>query len=76
MEQVGIRVVPISYLSSPEQILEILGQVNGVYMPGDSHKLISNRNYIQAFATICNYAEQQYMTKEDYFPVFFMGKST
>jgi hypothetical protein len=76
LEQVGIRVVPISYLSSPEQILEILGQVNGVYMPGDSHKLISNRNYIQAFAAICNYAEQQYMTKEDYFPVFFMGKST
>lgn len=57
LEQVGIRVVPISYLSSPEQILELLGQVNGVYMPGDSHKLISNRNYIQAFAAICNYAE-------------------
>ena len=45
-------------------------------MPGDSHKLISNRNYIQAFVTIINYAESQYRTKEDYFPVFFIGKST
>jgi len=26
-------------------------------MPGDSHKLILNRNYIQAFAAIINYAE-------------------
>lgn len=75
LEQVGIRVVPISYLDSPEQILETLGQVNGVYMSGDSHKLISNRNYVQAFAFICNYAEKQYKNNEDYFPLFFMGKS-
>lgn len=44
-------------------------------MPGDSHKLISNQKYVQAFITVCNYAEQQYKQKEDYFPVFFMGKS-
>jgi len=26
-------------------------------MPGDSHKLISNQKYVQAFITVCNYAE-------------------
>jgi hypothetical protein len=44
-------------------------------MPGDSHKLISNQKYVRAFTTVCNYADWQYKHKEDYFPVFFMGKS-
>lgn len=44
-------------------------------MPGDSHKLISNKKYIQAFITVLDYTDKQYKLNEDYFPIFFMGKS-
>ena len=43
LEQSGIRVVPISYLDSKEDIESMLDQVNGIYCPGDSIKAIVNK---------------------------------
>lgn len=76
LEQSGIRVVPISYLDTDEEILQILGQVNGVYTPGDSHKAIVNKRYQHAFSTILNYVKAQNTDEKDYFPIFMMGKSS
>ena len=45
LEQSGIRVVPISYLDSKEDIINMLDQVNGIYCPGDSVKAIVNKQY-------------------------------
>ena len=45
LEQSGIRVVPISYLDSQEDIMNMLDQVNGIYCPGDSIKAIVNKQY-------------------------------
>lgn len=75
LEQSGIRVVPISYLDSPEEIEELLDQVNGVYLPGDSPKAISNMKYQEAFSVVFNYFKA-HNKKNDYFPMFMMGKSS
>ena len=45
LEQSGIRVVPISYLDSQDEIQELLDQVNGIYLPGDSSRAIVNQQY-------------------------------
>ena len=75
LEQSGIRVVPISYLDSKEDIINMLDQVNGIYCPGDSIKAIVNKQYQQSFSTILRYMKTQ-NEASDYFPMFMMGKSS
>lgn len=74
LEQSGIRVVPISYLDSAKEIEEILNEVNGIYLPGDSSKAIVNQQYQETFSTILNYVKEHNANK-DYFPMFMMGKT-
>lgn len=45
LEQSGVRVIPISYLDSFENIEAILDQVNGVYVAGDSQRSIVDKQY-------------------------------
>lgn len=45
LEQSGIHVMPISYLDSKSEILDMLKEVNGVYICGDSHRAIANDKY-------------------------------
>lgn len=75
LEQSGVRVVPISFLDSDEEIEAILDQVNGIYVPGDSNKALTNTRYQGAFSTILEYVESHNKDK-DYFPMFLMGKSS
>ena len=51
--------MPISFLDSDEEILSLLGEVNGIYIPGDSQKAIANKRYQQAFSTITKYVIDQ-----------------
>ena len=75
LEQAGVRVVPISYLDDPEEIRAQLDQVNGVYLPGDSHLAVADDDYALAFATVYDYV-QTHNENQDYFPMFMMGKSS
>lgn len=45
LEQSGLLVVPISYLDTDEEIVRMLGEVNAVYVAGDSHKAVANKRY-------------------------------
>jgi hypothetical protein len=74
LEQSGIRVVPISYLDSKQEIIDLLDQVNGIYLPGDSSKAIINQQYQDSFSIILKYVKE-HNEKKDYFPIFMMGKS-
>ena len=78
LEQSGIVVVPISFLDSDEEIISMLGEVNGVYIAGDSHKAVANRKFQKAFSTILKYVNDKNTDSEeqksDYFPMFVMGK--
>ena len=49
LEQAGIRVVPIDYRLSLEERRDLLDQLNGVYLPGDSHNTITDEDYKAAF---------------------------
>ena len=42
LEQAGIRVVPIDYRLSTEERFALYDQLNGVYMPGDSHMTVTD----------------------------------
>lgn len=75
LEQSGIIVVPISFLDSDEEIISMLGEVNGIYIPGDSQKAITNKKYQKSFSTITKYVIDQNKKNGDYFPMFMMGKS-
>jgi len=79
LEQSGIVVVPISYLDADEDIINMLDEVNGIYVPGDSHKAVANRKYQLAFSTILKYVNDKNTDSEeqksDYFPMFLMGKA-
>ena len=52
LEQAGIRVVPISYLDPIETIEAQLNEVNGLYCPGDSSKLLDDIIYRETFEFI------------------------
>ena len=73
-------VVPISYLDTDEEIVRMLGQVNAIYVCGDSHKAVANKRYQQAFSSVLNYVHDsnkgkyKYDETNDYFPMFVMGK--
>ena len=75
LEQSGVIVVPISYLDSDADIKRMLKEVNGIYVPGDSHKAIANKRYQQAFTTIMDFVQKANKVDKDYFPMFLMGKS-
>lgn len=75
LEQSGVRVVPIDYTMSEEEIESLLNQVNGVYMPGDSQVDVDDAKYRQSFVTVMMYAEQLADKKKEHFPVFLMGNS-
>jgi hypothetical protein len=74
LEQAGIKVVPISYLDPIESIEVQLDQVNGVYCPGDSARLLDDPIYKETFKVIYDYVEKSHRVG-DYFPLFLMGKS-
>lgn len=42
-------------MDSDEEIISLLNEVNGIYIPGDSQKAIVNKKYQKAFSTITQY---------------------
>lgn len=75
LEQAGIRVVPIDYRLAHEELISMLGKLNGVYVPGDSHLTVSDEEYKSAFMDVLSYTTEQARYNEEHFPVFFMGNT-
>lgn len=57
LEQAGVRVIPIDYNMDKDDMMDLLSQVSGVYMPGDSHMSVTDEKYKNAFVDIIYYAE-------------------
>lgn len=57
LEQAGLRVVPIDYRLSAEERHALYDQLNGVYIPGDSHLTIKDELYKVAFVDTLHYQE-------------------
>lgn len=75
LEQSGIVVVPISYLSTRAEIEKELKKVNGVYICGDSERSIANEKYQEAFDVVMDFVVDSNKGQKEYFPMFMMGKS-
>ena len=74
LEQTGIKVVPIDYSLPIEKLYAKFDQVNGLYIPGDSHMTVNEEEYKFAFMAILDYSSKQEEAKET-FPIFMMGNS-
>lgn len=42
LESAGARVVPVSFLLPKEELLSLIGHLNGLYIPGDNHAVLEN----------------------------------
>ena len=75
LEQAGVRVIPIDYRLSTEERHKLYDQLNGVYLPGDSHQTITDDAYKLAFVDTLHYQETQVFDQQEHFPLFLMGNS-
>lgn len=74
LEQAGIRVVPVDYRLSHEELTALFDKLNGLYVSGDSHRTITEEKYKFAFMVMLDYCEKKVSEKE-HFPIFMMGNS-
>jgi hypothetical protein len=75
LEQSGVRVVAIDHRLPTEERWALYDQLNGVYIPGDSHMAILDEAYKLAFVDTLSYQEEQTFDQQDHFPIFLMGNS-
>jgi hypothetical protein len=50
-----MRVVPVDYRMPPEEQIELMNKLNGLYVPGDSHMAVTDKQYISAINNVMNY---------------------
>ena len=75
LEQAGVRVVPVDHRLSRDELITMFDQLNGLYLPGDSHLAVTDEGYKSAFVIAMAYAENEAFEVQEHFPVFMMGNS-
>ena len=75
LEQAGVRVVPIDYRLDLEERRALLDKLNGVYLPGDSHNVVTDEVYKAAFVQTLAYVENATYENKEHFPIFMMGNA-
>ena len=53
----------------------LLDQLNGVYLPGDSHNVVTDEVYKAAFVQTLAYVENATYENKEHFPIFLMGNA-
>ena len=69
-----MKVVPISYKSTKENLYAILDKVNAIYVHGDSEAYNTDELYQVSISYIISYMYTK-ANNADHFPVFLMGNS-
>ena len=57
LQAAGARIVPLSYKLDLNGFNTVLGQVNGVYIPGDSADILFNEAYMEAVRTVLQWVQ-------------------
>ena len=70
----GVKVVPVDYRLSHEELTALFDKLSGLYLPGDSHMTINDEKYKFAFMAMLDYCLKRTEVK-DHFPIFMMGNS-
>lgn len=73
LEQGGARIVPVSYKLDKNQLNQILEQVNGIYIPGDSGAILQNERYLAGVREVLQWAQSHNVVNEQHFPVAAVG---
>jgi hypothetical protein len=71
LEQAGFKVVPVRFTLVEEDLLLLLSQINGIYIPGDSDEAVNNERYMWAFDSIVEYVLEK--NEKSHFPMYVMG---
>lgn len=58
-----------------EERRDLLDQLNGVYLPGDSHNTVTDEAYKAAFIQTLSYVEDAAYEDKEHFPMFLMGNA-
>ena len=56
LESAGARVVPVDYTLTETKLGELLGQLNGMYIPGESEMLLQNEKFQKTVTLILKWA--------------------
>lgn len=75
LEQAGIKVIPVSYKLPLNEMRQLLDNLNGLYIHGDSQKSIVNPQFQEVFAYLMDYVKTKNIVNNIHFPVFLMGNS-
>lgn len=54
-------------------LFELLSQINGVYIPGDSKQSYLNEQFKYSIQSVLDWAQQHNSEKAQHFPVIAMG---
>ena len=57
LEAAGARVVPVSFRLRDSSLYKLLGQLNGIYIPGDSIKILDSPKYMDTVEKIIEWSE-------------------
>lgn len=78
LESAGARVIPIDYTLDEDKIKEILNQINGLYIPGDSPSLVTDGNwdFTKTVRKILKWSQQHNELESSHFPILGVGYGT
>ena len=65
----GARVVPVDYRMDDQEFMELLTQLNGLYIPGDTKDTFDNEQFIYAVKLALDWSQQHNMQEGKHFPV-------
>ena len=75
LESAGARVIPIDFNMKEDEMNRLLGQINGLYIPGDSESLVTDGNwgFTKAVRRILRWAQKHNEKESHHFPVLGVG---
>jgi hypothetical protein len=75
LESGGARVVPVDFELNDEQLSDLLGSLNGLYIPGDSKSLVQKGNYkfTEMVRRILKWSQKHNEKEAQHFPILGVG---
>ena len=65
----GARVVPVDYRKDDEALRELLGSLNGLYIPGDTMDSFEDYQFISSVKNVLDWVQNHNMQEGQHFPV-------
>ena len=77
LESAGARVIPVDFSRDENELAELLSQINGLYIPGDSKKLMQpgkvGEDFIKGVRKVLKWAQAHNEKESHHFPILGVG---